>query len=129
MDQNIIICVGGQETLVSSKLNHAPSLRICILFYCRLSFDVEESIAKARKFIELYERAGISKERVLIKLSSTWEGIQAAKCVYNYYTGCMLPLVMHTHLVYWNYFRSCVYGRCISVFNVGQNLKLLYCIM
>ena len=45
----------------------------------RLSFDKEASIAKARKFIELYEKAGVSKERVLIKLASTWEGIQAAR--------------------------------------------------
>lgn len=45
----------------------------------RLSFDKEGSITKALRFIELYEKAGISKERVLIKLSSTWEGIQAAK--------------------------------------------------
>lgn len=45
----------------------------------RLSFDKERSIAKAKKFIQLYEKAGISKDRILIKLGSTWEGIQAAK--------------------------------------------------
>ena len=45
----------------------------------RLAFDKEASIAKARKFIDLYEKAGIGKERVLVKLASTWEGIQAAK--------------------------------------------------
>jgi transaldolase len=45
----------------------------------RLSFDMEAQIDKARKLIALYEEQGISKERVLIKLSSTWEGIQAAK--------------------------------------------------
>ena len=45
----------------------------------RLSFDKEASVAKALKFIELYEAAGIGKERVLIKLSSTWEGIEAAR--------------------------------------------------
>ncbi|XP_012250528.1 transaldolase [Athalia rosae] len=45
----------------------------------RLSFDKEASIEKAKKIITLYEEAGISKERVLIKLASTWEGIQAAK--------------------------------------------------
>ena len=45
----------------------------------RLSYDYEGSITKARRFIELYEQAGISKDRVLIKLGSTWEGIQAAK--------------------------------------------------
>jgi len=45
----------------------------------RLSFDTEASLAKARTLIKLYEGAGIAKERVLIKLASTWEGIQAAK--------------------------------------------------
>ena len=47
----------------------------------RLSFNKEASIAKAKRFIKLYEDAGISKERVLIKLASTWEGIQAARLV------------------------------------------------
>jgi transaldolase len=45
----------------------------------RLSFDREGQINKARHFIKLYEQRGILKERILIKLSSTWEGIQAAK--------------------------------------------------
>ncbi|KAJ8968005.1 hypothetical protein NQ314_002539 [Rhamnusium bicolor] len=45
----------------------------------RLSFDKEASVAKALKIIQLYEDQGISKDRILIKLASTWEGIQAAK--------------------------------------------------
>jgi transaldolase len=45
----------------------------------RLSFDKEAQIEKALKLIAMYKAAGIPKERVLIKLSSTWEGIQAAK--------------------------------------------------
>jgi len=45
----------------------------------RLSFDKEASIAKAQKLIQLYADHGIGKERILIKLASTWEGIQAAK--------------------------------------------------
>ncbi|CAF0779757.1 unnamed protein product [Rotaria sp. Silwood1] len=45
----------------------------------RLSFNIEGQINKARHFIDLYEKRGISKDRILIKLSSTWEGIQAAK--------------------------------------------------
>jgi transaldolase len=45
----------------------------------RLSFDREGQIKKARHLIELYDKRGISKDRILIKLSSTWEGIQAAK--------------------------------------------------
>src|SRR6185436_16509867 len=44
----------------------------------RLSFDTDASITKARELIALYESAGISRERVLIKVSTTWEGIRAA---------------------------------------------------
>ncbi|XP_056134746.1 transaldolase [Lampris incognitus] len=45
----------------------------------RLSFDKDEMVARALRLIALYEESGISKERILIKLSSTWEGIQAGK--------------------------------------------------
>jgi len=44
----------------------------------KLSFNKEATIAKARRLIQLYEEANVSKERVLIKIASTWEGIQAA---------------------------------------------------
>src|SRR5216117_3352339 len=44
----------------------------------RLSFDVEGSLARARSLIGRYEHAGISRERILIKVASTWEGIRAA---------------------------------------------------
>lgn len=46
---------------------------------CRLSFDKDAMVARARRLIELYKEAGVGKERVLIKLTSTWEGIQAGK--------------------------------------------------
>lgn len=45
----------------------------------RLSFDTKASIDKALKLIALYEELGIDRNRILIKLASTWEGIQAAK--------------------------------------------------
>ncbi|UMY63228.1 MULTISPECIES: transaldolase [unclassified Pseudomonas] len=45
----------------------------------RLSFDEPALLAKARKLIELYEAAGVGRDRVLIKLASTWEGIRAAE--------------------------------------------------
>src|SRR5438270_1282280 len=45
----------------------------------RLSFDLEGSIARARRLVALYERHGVSRERVLIKLAATWEGIRAAQ--------------------------------------------------
>jgi transaldolase len=44
-----------------------------------LSFDTEASVAKARSLIAMYEKAGIPRERILIKLGSTWEGIRAAE--------------------------------------------------
>lgn len=59
-------------------LKHIPG-RISTEVDARLSFDVEKSIAKAHEYIELYKEAGIPKERVLIKLASTWEGIVAAR--------------------------------------------------
>ncbi len=44
-----------------------------------LSFDTEATVAKARKIISMYEKKGIPRERILIKIASTWEGIQAGK--------------------------------------------------
>lgn len=49
----------------------------------RLSFNVQASVSKALKLIKLYEERGINKDRILIKLASTWEGIQAAKILEN----------------------------------------------
>lgn len=60
----------------------------------RLSFDLEGQIKKARHLIELYEQRGISKDRILIKLSSTWEGIQAAKVLEEKYgIHCNMTLI------------------------------------
>lgn len=59
----------------------------------RLSFDVEGSLRRARKFISLYEAAGIPRERILIKLSSTWEGIQTAKILEEEGIHCNMTLL------------------------------------
>jgi len=59
----------------------------------RLSFDVEAQVQKARRFIAMYEKLGIDKERVLIKLSSTWEGIQAGKILEQEGIHCNLTLL------------------------------------
>lgn len=59
----------------------------------RLSFDVEGSIAKARHLIDLYERAGLSRSRILIKLASTWEGIVAAKTLEKEGIHCNMTLL------------------------------------
>ena len=59
----------------------------------RLSFDTEATIAKARKLISLYDKAGISRERVLIKIASTWEGIRAAEQLEKEGIHCNLTLL------------------------------------
>jgi transaldolase len=59
----------------------------------RLSFDGEASIAKARRFISLYEKAGVSRERILIKLASTWEGIRAAELLEREGIHCNMTLL------------------------------------
>ncbi len=59
----------------------------------RLSFDVDASIKKAHDLINLYSEAGISKERVLIKLASTWEGIVAAKQLEKEGIHCNMTLL------------------------------------
>jgi transaldolase len=59
----------------------------------RLSFDVDGSIAKARHLIDLYKDAGVSKERILIKLASTWEGVQAARVLEKEGIHCNMTLM------------------------------------
>ncbi len=59
----------------------------------RLSFDVEGSINKARQLIKLYEAKDIGRERVLIKIASTWEGINAAEQLQREGIHCNLTLL------------------------------------
>jgi transaldolase len=59
----------------------------------RLSFDVEGSIAKARRLIELYKAKNIPRERVLIKIASTWEGLLAAEQLQKEGIRCNLTLM------------------------------------
>src|SRR6266536_1525337 len=59
----------------------------------RLSFDVDGSIAKARSLIARYEEAGTSRERILIKVASTWEGICAARQLTREGIHCNLTLL------------------------------------
>ena len=59
----------------------------------RLSYDTEGSITKARKLIKMYNDAGISNDRILIKLASTWEGIRAAEVLEKEGINCNLTLL------------------------------------
>ena len=59
----------------------------------RLSFDTAGTIERARKLIGMYEQAGLSRDRILIKTASTWEGIQAAKQLEKDSINCNLTLL------------------------------------
>lgn len=59
----------------------------------RLSFDIEGSLAKARKLIGIYEGNGISRDKILVKLASTWEGIRAAEQLEKEGIHCNLTLL------------------------------------
>ncbi|MFL5327582.1 MAG: transaldolase [Gemmataceae bacterium] len=59
----------------------------------RLSFDTESTMAKARKLIEMYEEADVDRQRVLIKIASTWEGIRAAEQLEREGIHCNLTLL------------------------------------
>lgn len=59
----------------------------------RLSFDTNKTLAKARKLIDMYQEAGIGKDRILIKIAATWEGIQAARQLESEGIRCNLTLL------------------------------------
>ncbi|MEE9424523.1 MAG: transaldolase [Methylococcales bacterium] len=63
----------------------------------RLSFDTEATIAKGRELIAQYEAAGVNRQRILIKIASTWEGIQAAAVLEKEGIHCNLTLLFGLH--------------------------------
>ncbi len=73
-------------------LKHIPG-RVSTEVDARLSFDEEKSVEKARRFISLYESRGVKRERVLIKLASTWEGIRAAERLEREGIHCNMTLL------------------------------------
>jgi len=73
-------------------LNIVPG-RVSTEVDARLSFDQQASIARAKKLVGLYEQSGIGRERILIKLAATWEGIQAATVLEKENINCNLTLL------------------------------------
>ncbi|XQQ06545.1 MAG: transaldolase [Leptolyngbya sp. IPPAS B-1204] len=63
----------------------------------RLSYDTEATLEKARSLIAQYEAAGVSRERILIKIASTWEGIKAAEVLEKEGIHCNLTLLFGIH--------------------------------
>ncbi|BAU06079.1 transaldolase [Fischerella major NIES-592] len=63
----------------------------------RLSYDTEATVTKARELIAQYEAAGVSRQRILIKIASTWEGIRAAEILEKEGIHCNLTLLFGIH--------------------------------
>ena len=73
-------------------LRHVPG-RVSTEVDARLSFDTAATVARARRIMALYEAQGVARERVLIKIASTWEGIQAAAQLEREGIRCNLTLL------------------------------------
>ncbi|ELY21628.1 transaldolase [Vreelandella titanicae] len=101
---NVKASVGSREEQVKhavdrlavamgSEISAVVPGRVSTEVAARLSFDTQASIAKAHELIELYDARGVSRDRVLIKLASTWEGIRAAEVLEREGIQCNLTLL------------------------------------
>ncbi|ROH85349.1 transaldolase [Pseudomethylobacillus aquaticus] len=79
--------------LIGIEISKVVPGRISTEVDARLSFNIDKMVAKGRKLIKLYEEAGVGKDRVLIKLASTWEGIKAGEQLEKEGIQCNLTLL------------------------------------
>ncbi|MFT5675264.1 MAG: transaldolase [Paraglaciecola sp.] len=92
-EQQIIDAGDKLSVLIGTDIVNIVPGRISTEVDARLSFDTAASIEKAHKLIGLYQEAGIEKDRILIKLASTWEGIRAAEHLEREGINCNLTLL------------------------------------
>lgn len=91
--EQLSLMVQKLNVLIGTEILRIIPGRISTEVDARLSFDRDATIAQAKRLIALYEEAGISRERVLIKIASTWEGIEAAKALEAQGINCNLTLL------------------------------------
>jgi transaldolase len=92
-EQHVIDAADKLSVLIGLEILKTVPGRISTEVDSRLSFDTDASIAKAHKLMAMYKEAGISNERILIKLASTWEGIKAAEQLEKVGINCNLTLL------------------------------------
>lgn len=92
-DQQVIDAADKLSVLIGLEILKIVPGRISTEVDARLSFDTQASIAKAHKLIAMYNKAGISNDRILIKIASTWEGIKAAEQLEREGINCNLTLL------------------------------------
>ena len=91
--QQVIDAADKLSVLIGLEILKTVPGRISTEVDARLSFNTSASITKAHKLIAMYNEAGISNERILIKLASTWEGIKAAEQLEQEGINCNLTLL------------------------------------
>ncbi|MDR2219977.1 MAG: transaldolase [Methylobacillus sp.] len=79
--------------LIGIEISKVVPGRISTEVDARLSFNIDKMVAKGRKLIKLYEDAGVKRDRVLIKLASTWEGVKAGEILEKEGINCNLTLL------------------------------------
>lgn len=91
--EQLSLMVQKLNVLIGTEILRIIPGRISTEVDARLSFDRDATIAQAKRLIALYEEAGIGRERILIKIASTWEGIEAAKELEIQGINCNLTLL------------------------------------
>ncbi len=96
-DQAEQISIAGDKFAVDvgTAISKLVPGRVSTEVDARLSFDTAATIAKAHQLVALYQENGISKDKILIKIASTWEGIQAARQLEQEGIQCNLTLLFH----------------------------------
>lgn len=92
-EQQVIDAADKLSVLIGLEILKIVPGRISTEVDARLSFDTAASISKAHKLIAMYHQAGITNDRILIKLASTWEGIKAAEQLEQEGINCNLTLL------------------------------------
>lgn len=93
IDQRVVDACDRLAVNIGKEILALIPGRISTEVDARLSYDVEECVKKARKLIRMYDESGISKDRILIKLASTWQGICAAQQLEKEGIKCNLTLL------------------------------------
>jgi transaldolase len=93
VDEQIDACLDRLAVNFGQEILKIIPGRVSTEVDARLSFDEEATIHKARRLIELYENDGVSRDRILIKIASTWEGIRAAEKLEREGIHCNLTLL------------------------------------
>lgn len=88
-------CVDKLAVAIGCEILQIIPGRISTEVDARLSFDTRATLEKARRLIDLYAQAGIGRERVLIKIAATWEGIRAAEILEKEGINCNLTLLFN----------------------------------